>query len=205
MTSPERLYALYQSVRYVIEAGIPGSFVECGVWKGGSVMMIALTLRALGVTDRDIVLFDTFTGMTPTGPEDIDFEGRHASEMLKRGGPDENVFWAKAAIEEVRGNLRLTGYDMARFRLVAGDVLKTIPVEAPQTIALLRLDTDWYESTRHELQHLFPLVVPRGVLIIDDYGHFRGARKAVDDYFADQPMRYLLNRIDYTGRVLVKA
>jgi hypothetical protein len=81
-------------------------------------------------------------------------------------------------------------------------VESTIPEHAPESIALLRLDTDWYESTRHELTHLYPLLVPGGVLIIDDYGHLQGARKAVDEYFRDRPI--LLSRTDYSGRIAVK-
>ena len=205
MTSVERLYALHQSIRYLVEADLPGALVECGVWKGGSAMMIALTLKALGVNDRDIVLFDTFEGMTQPGGEDIDHEGMPAAKLLARGNRDTNPFWAYSPIEEVTRNLRSTGYPMAKIHTVVGDVLQTIPAQAPASVALLRLDTDWYESTRHELAHLFPRLVPRGVMIIDDYGHFKGARKAVDEYLATLPDRYLLQRVDYTGRVMVKT
>ena len=71
----------------------------------------------------------------------------------------------------------------------------------PERIALLRIDTDWYESTRHELVHLYPRLSPGGVLIIDDYGHWQGARKAVDEYFQ---AGLFLNHIDYTGRLAIK-
>jgi len=74
----------------------------------------------------------------------------------------------------------------------------------PGKIALLRLDTDWYESTAHELKHLYPLLVPGGVIIIDDYGHWEGARKAVDEYITAEKLPLLLNRIDYTGRIGIK-
>jgi O-methyltransferase len=205
MTSVERLYALHHAVRHVVQADLPGAFVECGVWKGGSAMMMALTLKSLGVTNRDIVLFDTFQGMTPPGQEDIDHEGKTATALLARGDRDKNLFWAYSPIEEATNNLRSTGYPMKHIHLVVGDVMETIPVKAPEAIALLRLDTDWYESTRHELEFLFPRLVSRGVLIIDDYGHFRGARKAVDEYFATQPLRYFLQRIDYSGRMLTKS
>ncbi len=205
MTSVERLYALYHSLRYVVRSGLPGAFIECGVWKGGSAMMMALTLKNMGITDRDIVLFDTFQGMTPPGREDVDREGVPASALLSRGDRNSNLFWAYSPIDEVARNLRSTGYPMERIHLIAGDVMQTIPAQAPESIALLRLDTDWYESTRHELEHLFPRLSPRGVLIIDDYGHFKGARKAVDEYFASNPVPYFLQRVDYTGRVLTKT
>lgn len=200
MTSTERLYALHSAVRYVVEARIPGDFVECGVWRGGSVMMIALTLKSLGVTDRDIYLFDTFTGPPSPTEADVDFSGISAVDQEQQG-----IVWPKADVEEVRANLVVTGYAMDRFHIVPGDVLQTIPRAAPNRLALLRLDTDWYESTRHELDHLFPRLEPRGALIIDDYGHYRGARRAVDNYLARQPVKYFLHRIDYTARMLIKA
>jgi O-methyltransferase len=93
---------------------------------------------------------------------------------------------------------------MSHVRLVKGKVEDTVPKNAPEKIALLRLDTDWYESTRRELVHLFPRLVPGGVLIIDDYGHWQGARKAVDEYIAGNQVKILLNRVDYTGRIGVK-
>jgi O-methyltransferase len=85
-----------------------------------------------------------------------------------------------------------------------GKVEDTFPKDTPDKIAILRLDTDWYESTRHELIHLYPKLSIGGVLIIDDYGHWEGARKAVDEYINDNTLRILLNRIDYTGRIAVK-
>ncbi len=207
MTSMERMYALYGAVRYIAAAGVPGAFVECGVWKGGSVMMMACALLGMGVDDRDIVMFDTFDTIPVPGPEDIDHEGVHASTMLRRlqKSAVPQAQWNPAPVDAVLANLRLTGYDMDRFIVRRGDVLKTIPGDAPETIALLRLDTDWYKSTRHELEHLFPRLSRKGVLIVDDYGHFKGARKAIDAYFAAQPTPYLLNRIDYTARMLIKA
>src|SRR5665213_943463 len=205
MTSTDRLYALYEAVRYVVAAELPGAFVECGVWKGGSVMMMAATLLSLGIRDRDIYLFDTFAGMTPPTDKDIDFRGAKAAALLARSGKEDNLAWAYSPLDEVKSNLARTGYPVERFIFVAGDVLATLPAQAPASIALLRLDTDWYESTRHELEQLFPRLVRRGALIVDDYGYFRGARQAVDEYLARQKEKYLLGRIDYTGRVLIKS
>jgi hypothetical protein len=202
LTTTERLYALYKAVHFVVSSGVSGDFVECGVWKGGSVMMMALTLKSLGITDRTIHLFDTFAGMTQPMDIDANINGISGKNLLDRGDP--NV-WAIAPMEEVRSNLARTGYPMERFVFVPGDVSKTLPEFAPTRIALLRLDTDWYESTRHELEHLFPRLQARGVLIIDDYGHYIGARKAVDEYFEIQSDKYLMLRIDYTGRILMKA
>ena len=109
-----------------------------------------------------------------------------------------------AGFDEVRRNLASTGYPSDRLHFIRGRVEDTIPASAPESIALLRLDTDWYESTRHELTHLYPRLVRGGVLIIDDYGHWQGARQATDEYFSVLGSPVLLHRIDYTGRIAVK-
>lgn len=203
MTSPERLAALVDAVRYVEARGIEGDIVECGVWKGGSCMAIAKTLQSLGVTNRTIYLYDTFDGMSePTEHDREASTGTTAEELLDSADKSETV-WAYSPIEEVKQNVGRTGYPDSLLRFVKGKVEDTIPDTISDKIALLRLDTDFYESTRHELQHLYPRLAQGGVLIIDDYGHWAGARKAVDEYFAADPI--LLNRIDYTGRISVKA
>jgi O-methyltransferase len=207
MTSIERMYALYTATRHVIENHLPGDFVECGVWRGGSVMLIAHTLLRLGITDRVLWLYDTFTGMPPPSVEDVqEMSGRPASEILgEHEKSEEDPFWGIAPRTIVEQNLRRTGYPIDRIRFIEGDVRTTIPSQAPEQIALLRLDTDWYASTRHELEHLYPRVAEGGVLIVDDYGYWRGARKATDEYLASLPARPLLHRIDYTGRMWVKG
>lgn len=206
MTSIERMYALYTATRHVIENRIPGDFVECGVWRGGSVMLIAQTLLRLGNTGRTLWLYDTFEGMTPPSSEDVhEMSGRSAGEILgEHEKSDDDPFWGVAPRAVVEANMRSTGYPVDRLRFIAGDVMATIPSQAPSQVALLRLDTDWYASTRHELQHLYPRIAEDGVLIVDDYGYWRGARKATDEYLASLPARPLLHRIDYTGRVCVK-
>jgi O-methyltransferase len=206
MTSLERMYALYQAVGHVVDQGVPGDLLECGVWRGGSVMLMVSVLRARGCTDRSIWLYDTFDGMVPPGEEDVQaMSGRRADEILgERPRTGDDPFWGVASRAIVEANLRRTGYPMERFRFVPGDVLKTLPAEAPTCLSVMRLDTDWYQSTRHELEHLYPRLSPGGVLIIDDYGYWRGARKATDEYFAATDARPLLHRIDYTGRIGVK-
>ena len=182
MTSDERLLALIDATRYLARSGIPGAFVECGVWKGGSVMAMAMTLLAAGDSARDLSLFDTFDGMPPPGDADRSFDGVPASRQLQRDAPGTGL-WARAGCDEVRRNLASTGYPSDRVHFIRGRVEDTIPANAPKSIALLRLDTDWYESTRHELTHLYPRLVRGGVLIIDDYGHWQGARQATDEIF----------------------
>jgi len=204
MTSLERMYALYAATRHIAERALPGDFVECGVWRGGSVMLMALTLLRHGDTTRDLWLYDTFRGMTT--PSDCDVQamsGRAAADILRdRERTTDDPFWGVAPRAIVEENLRRTGYE--HFRFVEGDVTATLPASAPEQIALLRLDTDWYASTRHELEHLYPRLVRGGVLIIDDYGYWRGARQATDEYLATLQSRPLLHRIDYTGRIAVK-
>ena len=206
MTSLERMYALYNAVRHLAATKVPGDLVECGVWRGGSVMLMAKTLTQLAETDRNLWLYDTFEGMTPPSVHDVqEMSGRTAGEILgEREATEADPFWGVAPRTLVEANLARTGYPMDRIRFIEGDVRVTIPSQMPQRIALLRLDTDWYESTRHELEQLYPRVVEGGVLIVDDYGYWRGARKATDEFFATLKKRPLLSRIDFTGRIAVK-
>jgi O-methyltransferase len=206
MTSVERMYALYKAVEYVVDAEIPGDFVECGVWRGGSVMLMAATLLAKGKTDRQIYLYDTFDGMVPPTEQDRDFEDQRAESLLAAApNRSEEQIWCLASLDEVKGNLAAVGYPMEKFTFIGGKVEETLPSVIPHQLAILRLDTDWYESTRHELLHLYPRLVDKGVLIVDDYGHWKGARRAVDEYFSNADRKILLNRIDYTGRIGVKS
>lgn len=195
MTGPVRLYALHQAVEYIHRRAIPGAIVECGVWRGGSAMMAALTLTQLDAADRSIYLYDTFEGMPEPTDSDVDINGATAASRWADG-------WCAAPMEVVRANMDSTCYPSYQVTYVDGKVEDTIPDIAPDAIALLRLDTDFYESTLHELEHLYPRLSPGGVLILDDYGNWQGARRAIDEYFADEPL--LLNRIDYSGRIAVK-
>ena len=205
MTSPERIAALCDATRYLVRNRIAGDIVECGVWRGGSMMAVARTLLEEGDTSRDLYLYDTYTGMTEPTAADEDARGRSATIGMRRFGRDDagNSKWCNASIEDVTANLERIGYPMDRCHFVVGPVEETIPGTMPGAVALLRLDTDWYESTRHELEHLFPLLVSRGVLVLDDYGHWQGARRAVDEYFAARDYSPLLNRIDYSGRIAI--
>lgn len=205
MTESDRIYATINAVEYVVTQGVIGDIVECGVWRGGSMMAAALTLLHLGTTERTLQLFDTFEGMTAPDARDRDYAGRGAENRfrayLRRG---KGKRWSEAPLELVRANLASTGYPLDRVRFIAGPVESTIPAAAPESISLLRLDTDWYESTRHELLYLYPRVSQHGVVMIDDYGHWQGAKQAVDEYLGANQIRCLLHRIDYTGREFVK-
>ena len=204
MTSKERMYTLYKSVEYIINAKIPGDFVECGVWRGGSTMLIAYTLLELNVKNRKIYMYDTYEGMTKPTADDFRLEDNNvfAIKIWEKKEKEHNKF-CYASLSEVKNNMALTGYPENNNILVKGKIEETIPKIIPDKISLLRLDTDWYESTKHELIHLFQLLSKSGVLIIDDYGYWAGAKKAVDEYFATK--KILLNRIDEDGRIGIKT
>jgi O-methyltransferase len=202
MTSPERIHALYQATRYVSRAGVPGAVVECGVWRGGGMLVVAQALLDAGDTERDLYLFDTFRGMMPPGAEDLRYDGTSARRVLDRADPNDQASeWCVASLDDVRRTLSLVPYPEDRIHLVEGPVATTLPAAAPGHVALLRLDTDWYESTRHELEHLYPRIPPGGVLLVDDYGYWKGARKAVDEYLSEHDIALLLHRIDDCGRI----
>jgi predicted O-methyltransferase YrrM len=209
MTSVERAYALWSAVNLVVDSNIIGSFVECGVWRGGSSMLIALTLLARQAGHYEIFMFDTFEGMSEPGPYDKDLHGSHATALMEgeKGSEIAELVKAAASYDDVRKSMESTGYDMRLVRMIKGDVKQTLPQTQTLRIALLRLDTDFYDSTLSELQNLYPRLAKGGILIIDDYGHWQGAKRAVDEYFADPSTAYkkpMLWCIDYTGRGAVK-
>ncbi len=206
MTSVERMYAVYAAVKYLARNETPGDMVECGVWRGGSTMMTLRTLLSCGDSTREVYLYDTFEGMPSPSERDVSlYDGRSAQQKWDQHQRDGYNAWGYASLEEVDRNLRRTGYPMERLHLVKGMVEQTIPATIPGGIALLRLDTDFYDSTYHEFVHLYPLVASGGVVIIDDYGDWQGSREATDRYLTEQGLQPLLNRIDHTGRLIIKS
>jgi O-methyltransferase len=203
MTSPEKLYPLILAVRHVVAAGIEGDFVECGVWRGGSMQAMAWTLLAEGAKDRDLHLFDTFEGMPPPGEHDRRTKDSMAADHLLEQHDLSHPVWAYAGLEDVRQGMAETGYPEERIHFVPGMVEDTIPNQAPDRIAVLRLDTDWYASTRHELEHLYPRLVPGGVLLLDDYGYWDGARRATEEFLATIDDKLLLLPMA-EGRIAIK-
>jgi len=206
MTSRGRLWALIRAVRYLEANGVPGDFVECGVWRGGSVMTMAATLLEQGNPSRKLWLYDTYSGMTPPTQADVASDSGVSAQALLDATPidDGNNVWCVASLDDVRENVLGTGYPAQQVEFVVGPVEETLLDTAPEAIALLRLDTDWYESTRASLEHLYPKLVRGGVCILDDYGHWQGARKAVDEYFASMGSPPLMMPIDYSGRIFTK-
>jgi O-methyltransferase len=203
MTSPEKLNALVYAVRYVVRHKIPGDIVECGVWRGGSMLAIAKTLIENGDTGRDLHLYDTFEGMSEPTEHDKRHDGKPAADMLAASDKTAGV-WAYASFEDVQATMAESAYPAERIHYYKGKVEDTIPGDIPEQISILRLDTDWYESTRHELEHLWPRLVPGGVLLLDDYGWWDGAKRAVDEWLEEVNPRLLLLRMD-EGRIAVKS
>jgi hypothetical protein len=206
MTSKNRAFALFEAVNYILDNGIPGMFVECGVWRGGSAMVIASTLEWRKVNNRRIFLYDTFDGMTEPSPSDYDLHGNQAIDLLKDGG-DDSLVKASCDIASVRANMISTGFPRERINYVQGDVRITLKNRKFEPIALLRLDTDFEDSTAAELHYLYPSVSSGGIVIIDDYGHWHGAKKAVDSFLdreRSSGRKHFLVPLDYTGRLFVK-
>ena len=200
MTSKEAVFALYTSVNYVLDQNIPGDIVECGVWRGGSSLLVALIMKARNISDRKLYLYDTFQGMTPPTEFDVYKRGDTGLEMMEQYGDD--IGWCYALLDDVKAAFSTHNFDF-EILFVKGDVVETLATIKPETISILRLDTDWYEYTAAELEQLYPRLSKGGVLIIDDYGSWEGSRKATDDYFNQVPAP-MLNRIDREVRLGIK-
>lgn len=198
------IYVTCSAVQHVVKHDIPGAVVECGVWRGGSMMAAAYTLLKLGDTRRDLFLFDTFEGMTEATEVDVSFWGTRPEEFdaeSRRAGER----WLYGSLEDVQHTLHSVGYPESKIHFVKGRVEDTIPAHAPEVISFLRLDTCFYESTRHELVHLFPRLAQGGLLTVDDYGVWKGARLATDEYVEQNRLALFLSRIDAHGaRIAVK-
>lgn len=210
MSTPELCYALFQAVEHIRTAGVEGAIVESGVWRGGNVALCALTLLARGDASRDLYLFDTFDWSWPELTQwDTKYgQGtaaeRNAALEKRRNAPQEWLDAQAVSETKVRDFIVATGYPPEKIHTIKGLVQETIPELAPETIALLRLDTDMYESTYHELVHLYPRLVSGGILFIDDYPTERGCVRAVEQYFSEAGSRPFLGRIDTQGRIAVK-
>jgi O-methyltransferase len=202
MTSLEKLYALILATRYVSKHEIPGDVVECGVWRGGSMHAVGRTLDGLGDTKRHLHLYDTFEGMPPPTDKDRRQDGKLAEELLEKSDRDSGV-WAVAGLDDVQAGMATVPYPEDHVHYHKGMVEETVPSEAPEQISILRLDTDWYASTLHELEHLYPRLSSGGVLLLDDYGWWQGSREAVDEFLAKTGFKLLLLRMD-EGRIAVK-
>jgi len=204
MSGRLRMWSLIQSVKYIIDNKIEGDLVECGVWRGGNLILMQQLINRYKINKR-IYGFDTFEGMSKPKEIDVDYEGRSAIEMLSNSKKKNDLpdIWAYCDIETVKKNI-LNSVNSNNITLVKGKVENTLLLKKnlPDKISILRLDTDWYESTKTELEILYPKLSKNGVLIIDDYGHFMGCKKAVDEYFKNYKPWF--HYIDYTCRLLIK-
>lgn len=205
MTSPERIVSLIRAIEYIDMNNIEGDIVECGVWKGGSIGAAMLALIKSNRTDTKIWLYDTFEGMNKPTDFDLDINGNLASERMKKEDVETSTLWAKAELDIVKENVSNYNYPNENISFIKGIVEETLlSSKLPDKISLLRLDTDWYESTKIELEVLYPRLVSGGILIIDDYGHWDGCRRAVDEFFGTMKFKPFFSRIDYTGRIIIK-
>lgn len=206
MTDEHKILMLIHSVRHIIRQNIPGCFVECGVWRGGCVMLMAKVLADMNVNDRDLYLFDTFEGMTAPTDKDQNHKGYMAAEVFEETKFDdrEGSDWCYASIEDVQRNVAATDYPSDRIQYIKGKVEDTLPGKAPEQIALLRLDTDWYESTKAEMDAMYPRLVTGGILIIDDYYTWSGSKEAVDEYVKEHDLSIFIMPMS-SGAIAIKT
>ena len=197
------LHMAFRAARYIAKSQLPGAVVECGVWRGGCSFIMAEAISQICGPAYDFYMYDTYAGMSEPAEMDASSSGS-AIQFFKNARRKKNgaIDWCYASVDEVSSNALETGYPHERFKFVVGKVEDTIPKTVPEKIALLRIDTDWYESTRHELEHLFPRLVSGGVLLCDDYGFWQGSQKAVDEYIADLKETFLLTVDSGTGRAI---
>jgi hypothetical protein len=193
ITSNERIISLFQSLEHIRLNNIEGDLVECGIFKGGNILGMMEYCNFYGLS-RNIWGYDTFLGMTEPEDIDIDHTGKFANDIYLS---DEII--CKSSYEDVHNVLQKSNFNRERLKLIVGDICETLKINAhvPNKISLLRLDTDWYKSTKASLEVLYPNLSEGGILIVDDYGHWKGAKLAVDEYFNSKNFNY--ECIDYTG------
>ena len=201
MTSEARISCLFNCLEYIRKNKIPGDLVECGVWRGGNILGILKYLEFHNMTDRNVWLYDTFSGMTMPEDNDVDYTGRKASDILA----DVLCMNSLTEVQDVINNN--TQYPRDKIKYVVGDICQTLlnTENIPERIALLRLDTDWYESTKIELEVLWDKVEVNAPCIIDDYGHWQGCREAVHEFFNAKNCEHRFDHVDYTCVVTRKV
>jgi len=190
MISRERFLNNLDAVQEVEASNIDGDIVEIGVWKGGSILSMMLMYEKTKNIERTFHLYDTFEGMTAPTDIDRDLNGNTAKALLRT----HVLVQAVGHLSEVESNIRMHTNIVPKYHI--GDILQN--EYYPEKIAILRLDTDWYESTKFELDNFYDRVVPGGYIIIDDYGHWKGCKQAVDEFLVTHP-EISLTRVDYTG------
>ena len=204
MVSLERLIATANSAIYVCKNDIPGAFVECGVWRGGNAILAKKIFEYFGKENK-VYLYDTFDGMVP--PTTADFsQSIGSAEEIYASKEANGEKWCLASVDDVLENFNQFAASLSNVMIVKGDVLETLGFSEniPEQIASRRLDTDWYESTKHEMQVLYPLVVSCGILMFDDYGFWGGHQKAIDEYFLERDLNPHMSYVDESCRLIIK-
>ena len=198
MIRDDRFVANAQAIEYILDKNIQGDIVEVGVWKGGSIISMLMTLQKNNSLNRNVHLYDTFSGMTPHTDKDFDQDNRTAESLISS-----DPFWlCISSLDEVKNNIKVSSdYPEDLIKYHVGDICKNEYI--PEKIAFLRLDTDWYESTKCELEMFYNSVASGGVIMLDDYGHWQGCKRAVDEFLKDKPDIKIIN-IDYTGVFFLK-
>jgi hypothetical protein len=185
-------YNLFCSVRYVAARNIPGDIVECGVFLGGAAILAAQARDLFGIPDRKVYMYDTYEGFPEGATDYVEAKGG-----LVKGPQLENFF------DDVIDNIAVAGVRPGSYEMIAGPVEKTLVDQPlPERISILRLDTDFYDSTKAEFEALYPRLSTGGVLIVDDYGAWDGARKATDEALVNEPI--MLHRISHSVRSGIK-
>ena len=199
MAGYKRLANAYDLAQDIENNGVKGSFVEFGVWKGGISGAMAKVADSRG-SKRIVWLFDSFEGL----PEPTDKDGGVAQEYAedKATGKFESIKRCVGPLEDVQHLLfSVLRLQKENIKVEKGWFQETLPLVKTELgpIAILRLDADWYESTKYLLEELYDQVVSGGYIIIDDYGHWEGCKKAVDEFMEKRNIKTELIRIDYTG------
>ena len=206
MTPKIRIYNLLQALRHIKQKNIDGDFVECGVWKGGNIILFKKFLEnELKNSNKKIFAYDTYEGMNQPSEEDYNLTSKVSAKILlkKEKNKDSNI-WGISKIEDVKKNISENVKNLDNINFIKGEVEQTLNSEKnlPLKISILRLDTDWYLSTKKELEVLYDRVSSGGIIIIDDYGHWNGSKKAVDEFFSN---KYVwMHYVDYACRLIIK-
>jgi hypothetical protein len=190
LLSPERAQNLYRLARRIERERVPGDVIECGVCNGGSAALLASSATRSRLK-RTVWLLDSFQGMPDITPEDgVAFGGRTAESHVGQEVGD---------IDRVKEVLRQVGADMNRVRILPGWFRDTFASVTATQIAILNIDADWYQSVKLCLDTFYDRVVAGGFVSFDDYGHWPGCRKAVDEFFEKRKLLYELVQVDYTA------
>lgn len=205
-SSKQRLYATALAVDYVNRVGLQGAFVECGIWKGGNAIVAKKVSETRG-DSRQFYLYDTFSGHLPPGSKDVSLEDGSSAEAKYKSIVKSSGSWAAVSVQEVKNYFSTQKVSIKNVNFVEGDMMSTLrdPKLVPTKISVLRLDTDWYEPTKLQLEELWPKLEIGGVLLLDDYGHWAGSKAAVDEYFTENGINVFLTFTDWSGRAAIKT